>query len=108
MSAAYNAAMDGAKTWLTAGLAAGAWLVTATMVYNMLSGDFEERVCRTGCVQALYGSALVLALAGLATAWFARRDKKPTALVGFWASLLLLGVFATTMLVGVVRTTFNF
>lgn len=100
---------DAVKTWSSSVLAALAWGVTVALVYNMLSGTFETRTCQTACVQALYWSALALAVAGaLVAVPVAWRKRGAATVLPALALVVLLGVLGTTLVIGVLRTTFAF
>ena len=40
------------------------WGIAAVMVYNLLSGPFDGRMCESVCFNMLYWGALVLAVCG--------------------------------------------
>ena len=89
------------RSILLSGFAAGAWLLTGALVYQMLSGTFAVRTCQTDCVQALAQGALAVAVAGLLFGVYTlTRERNVLSVVAFLFLAALLGVFAVTAVIG--------
>ena len=74
------------------------WAVTVALVYSLLSGPFDGRMCESVCFNMLYWGALVLAVLGtlLSLIQCFKADS------GIFSKLgLILGLFLTAKLVGV-------
>lgn len=74
------------------------WTVTVVLVYSLLSGPFDGRMCESACFNMLYWGALVLAVLGtlLSLVQCFKSDS------GIFSKLgLILGLFLTAKLVGV-------
>ena len=76
-----------------------AWAAVVTLVYSMLRGPFDGRVCESTCFSLLYWGALVFAIVGtllsLKQCCF-NPDAGPLSKVG-----LLLGLAVSAILIGV-------
>ena len=74
------------------------WGITIALVYSLLSGPFDGRLCESTCFGMLYWGALVLAVFG--TLLSLMQAIKPNS--GLFSKVgLLLGLFLTAKLVGV-------
>ncbi len=74
------------------------WGVTVALVYSLLSGPFNGRMCETICFNMLYWAALVLAVLG--TILSLMQAMKPAS--GIFSKIgLLLGLLLTLKLAGV-------
>ena len=74
------------------------WGITAAMVYSLLSGPFDGRMCESTCFSMLYWGALVLAVCG--TLLSLMQAFKPNS--GIFSKLVLLfGLLLTAILIGV-------
>ncbi len=74
------------------------WGVTVFLVYNMLSGPFDGRMCETTCFSMLYWGALVLAVLGTILSFV--QSIKPGS--GIFSKIaLLLGLLLSAKLIGV-------
>lgn len=74
------------------------WGITAAMVYSLLSGPFDGRMCESTCFSMLYWGALVLAVLG--TLLSLMQVFKPNS--GIFSKLgLLFGLLLTAKLIGV-------
>ena len=74
------------------------WGITAALVYSLLSGPFDGRMCESTCFSMLYWGALVLAVLG--TLLSLVQAFKPNS--GIFSKLgLLFGLLLTAKLVGV-------
>lgn len=83
--------------------AVGGWLLAVVLVAQLLSGTFDGRVCRSGCVFALYWAAFGVTAAGLAFGAAVWREigGGAAARAAMGALALLLVVFLVMMAVGV-------
>tara|TARA_R110002096_G_scaffold421587_1_gene627430 strand:+ start:3574 stop:3861 length:288 start_codon:yes stop_codon:yes gene_type:complete len=74
------------------------WGITVALVYSLLSGPFDGRVCESTCFSMLYWAALVLAVLG--TLLSIVQAFKPDS--GIFSKLgILLGFFLCAKLIGV-------
>jgi hypothetical protein len=74
------------------------WGVTVALVYSLLSGPFDGRMCESTCFSMLYWGALVLAVLG--TLLSLMQAFKPSS--GIFSKLgLIFGLLLTAKLVGV-------
>ena len=74
------------------------WGMTVALVYSLLSGPFDGRMCESTCFSMLYWGALVLAVLG--TLLSLMQVFKPDS--GIFSKLgLLLGLFLCAKLIGV-------
>ena len=74
------------------------WGITIALVYSLLSGPFDGRMCESTCFSMLYWGALVLAVFG--TLLSLMQAFKPNS--GIFSKIgLLLGLFLIAKLVGV-------
>lgn len=80
------------------GLVIFGWGLTVYLVYNLLSGPFDGRICETTCFSMLYWGALVLAVLG--TLLSAMQAFKAGSSI-FSTLSLLLGLALTAALSGV-------
>ena len=75
-----------------------AWAAAVALVYHLLAGPFDGRMCESACFSMVYGVALVLAVTG--TLLCLRQIFKANA--GIVSKLaFLLGLLLTGMLMGV-------
>ena len=74
------------------------WGVTAFLVYSLLSGPFDGRMCETTCFSMLYWAALVLAVLGTILSFI--QSIKPGSGV-FSKIALLLSLLLSAKLIGV-------
>ena len=80
------------------GLVIIGWGVTVFLVYSLLSGPFDGRMCESTCFSMLYWGALVLAVLG--TLLSATQAFKPGS--GMFSKVaLLFGLVLTATLAGV-------
>lgn len=80
------------------GLVIFGWGVAAFMVYSLLSGPFDGRMCESTCFSMLYWGALVLAVLGTILSFV--QSLKPDS--GIFSKLsLLLGLILSMSLIGV-------
>ncbi|MFK7795376.1 MAG: hypothetical protein AB8B89_08510 [Gammaproteobacteria bacterium] len=74
------------------------WGMTVALVYSLLSGPFDGRMCESTCFNMLYWGALVLAVLG--TLLSLMQVFKPES--GIFSKIsLLLGLFLCAKLIGV-------
>jgi hypothetical protein len=74
------------------------WGITVALVYSLLSGPFDGRLCESTCFSMLYWGALVLAVLG--TLLSLMQVFKPNS--GMFSKLgLILGLFLCAKLIGV-------
>ncbi len=74
------------------------WGITVALVYSLLKGPFDGRMCESTCFSMLYWGALVLAVLG--TLLSLMQAFKPGS--GIFSKLgLLLGLFLCAKLIGV-------
>jgi len=92
-----------AKNAILAVCAVVGWVLAVVLVAQLLSGTFDGRVCRSGCVFALYWAAFGVTAAGLAFGAAVWREigSGAAARAAMGALALLLAVFLVTMAVGV-------
>ena len=74
------------------------WGVTAFLVYSLLSGPFDGRMCESTCFSMLYWAALVLAVLGTILSFI--QSIKPNSGV-FSKIALLLSLILSAKLIGV-------
>ncbi len=91
------------KNTILAVCAVGGWGLAVVLVAQLLSGTFDGRVCRSGCVLALYWAAFGVTAAGLVFGAAVWREigGGAAARAAMGALALLMAVFAVTMAVGV-------
>ena len=75
-----------------------AWAAAVALVYNLLSGPFDGRMCESACFSIVYGIALVLAMTG--TLLCLRQIFKANAGIVSRFSFLL-GLLLSAQLIGV-------
>lgn len=80
------------------GLVIFGWALAAFLVYSMLSGPFDGRMCETVCFSMLYWGALVLAILGTILSFI--QCIKPNSGI-FSIIALLLGLLLSAKLIGV-------
>ncbi len=74
------------------------WGMMVALVYSLLSGPFDGRVCESTCFSMLYRGALVLAVLG--TLLSLMQAFKPNS--GIFSKIgLILGLFLTAKLIGI-------
>lgn len=74
------------------------WGVTVALVYSLLSGPFDNRMCESTCFGMLYWGALLFAVLG--TLLSLMQTFKPSS--GIFSKIgLILGLLLTAKLVGV-------
>jgi hypothetical protein len=74
------------------------WGITVALVYSLLSGPFDGRICESLCFNMLYWGALILAVLGTLLSLI--QMLKPNS--GIFSKIgLILGLFLTAKLVGV-------
>ncbi len=74
------------------------WGITVALVYSLLSGPFDGRMCESTCFSMLYWGALVLAVLG--TLLSLMQVFKPNS--GMFSKLgVILGLFLCAKLIGV-------
>ena len=74
------------------------WGMMAALVYSLLSGPFDDRMCESTCFSMLYWGALILAVLG--TLLSLMQVFKPNS--GIFSKIgLALGLFLTAKLVGI-------
>ena len=78
------------------------WGVTVALVYSLLSGPFDGRMCESTCFSMLYWGALVLAILG--TLLSLMQAFKPNSgmfsKIGVIFGLLLTGTLVGVMVIG--------
>ena len=78
------------------------WGVTVALVYSLLSGPFDGRMCESTCFSMLYWGALVLAVLG--TLLSLMQAFKPNSgmfsIIGVIFGLLLTGTLVGVMVIG--------
>ena len=80
------------------GLVIFGWAVAAFLVYSLLSGPFDGRMCETTCFNMLYWGALVLAVLGTILSFV--QSIKPDS--GIFSKIsLLFGLLLSAKLIGV-------
>ncbi len=84
------------------GLVVLAWGVTVFLVYSLLSGPFDGRVCESTCFSMLYWGALVLAVLGtlLSAIQAFKSDSGFFSKVSLLFGLILIAKLAGVMVIG--------
>ena len=75
------------------------WSLTVALVFNFLGGTFDERICRTGCVQSLALASFIVAVAGVLIGH--RPPHHLVTLLCLLSMLGLIGIYLTIFFVGV-------
>ena len=79
-----------------------AWGITIALVYNLLGGPFDGRMCESTCFSVLYWGAVVLAVAGTIVSLMQaiKSDKTLINIVAFLLGLLLCAKLFGVMVIG--------
>lgn len=78
------------------------WVLMGMTGYHLLSGDFANRTCQTGCVKTLFWSALALAVLGLAAglAGVVKRESRVFGGLALFLAAPLAGIAGGIIVIG--------
>ena len=79
-----------------------AWAAAVALVYNLLSGPFDGRMCESVCFSIVYNITLVLAVTGtlLSLAQILKANAGIVSKLAFLLGLLLTGMLMGVMVIG--------
>ncbi len=78
------------------------WALASVLVYQMLSGNFDQRSCQTLCVQMIALAALAAPIFGLALFPSAHHKRSFITALCQLSMLGLLAIYLTTYFIGTV------
>jgi hypothetical protein len=83
-------------------LTAAGWILTALTVMNLLSGQFDDRTCQTGCVQMLFFSGVAAGVAGLVLSGIGLRrpEGRIVSVIALLMAFVLCAIFAVLFIAG--------
>ena len=82
--------------------AVASWALATVLVYQMLSGNFDQRSCQTLCVQMIALATLVIPILGLTLFRSAHRKRHIITALCQLSMLGLLAIYLTTYFIGTV------
>jgi hypothetical protein len=83
-------------------LTVAGWVLTILTAMNLLSGQFDDRTCQTGCVQILFFSGVAAGVAGLVLSAIGLRrpEGRMMSVAALLLALVLCAIFAVLFIAG--------